>query len=83
MEDEALEKNLQERFMTHTQVCSASKAEEEQEFGLYLDYETSCRFTALDEMDRTWRIPGGDEECILNHNGKLEGTELFEHSTYT
>lgn len=81
MENEALEKNLQERFMTHTQGCSASKAEGE-EFGLYLDYETSCRFTALDETDRTWRIPGGDEECIPNYNGKFEGTELFEQSTY-
>jgi hypothetical protein len=58
----ALEKNLRRRFMTHIQGCSASKKEEEEEeeevFVLYLQYEISYSFTALDEMARTWRILG-------------------------
>jgi hypothetical protein len=39
--------------MSHTQGCSASKEEEEEELGLYLEFEISYRFTALDAIDRT------------------------------
>jgi hypothetical protein len=35
--------------------------EEEEELGLYLEFEISYRFTALDEVDRTWRIHGEEE----------------------